>query len=315
MKTYLHNRLQQDFVKYCILCSDDPNTTLLASKLQQTISTEAIEQAFETTFGSLCEQYFSLDLLKKEGEFSNELPEQLNREVAAQLIADYQAKIEAFDKEAFILTQMDRLQLTIEELCWAHGLTPMPEALREGQARLLQTVKDYQALTVTSTDDDELAKREEAARKISWLERLQANNLDDVMDYRAALIHHAENACKAMLNKLIADLYERMAHHEIFDRLVQHFAAQLAQAQQAAATEQTVPEAWTAAYDQLMPIDFFHRHVRTISDKQAFQMALLFAAARNEQWLIEQGYLRNGELMLFTAPHPAWDYLLQQMAE
>lgn len=44
-------------------------------------------------------------------------------------------------------------------------------------------------------------------------------------------------------------------------------------------------------------------------------MALLFAAARNEQWLIEQGYLRNGELMLFTTPHPAWDYLLQQMAE
>ena len=58
MKTYLHNRLQQDFVKYCILCSDDPNTTLLASKLQQTISTEAIEQAFEATFGSLCERLF-----------------------------------------------------------------------------------------------------------------------------------------------------------------------------------------------------------------------------------------------------------------
>lgn len=59
----------------------------------------------------------------------------------------------------------------------------------------------------------------------------------------------------------------------------------------------------------------FNEQLYRVIDKQAFQMALLFAAARNEQWLIEQGYLRNGELMLFTAPHPAWDYLLQQMAE
>ena len=59
-------------------------------------------------------------------------------------------------------------------------------------------------------------------------------------------------------------------------------------------------EEWDKEYNRLVPTDFYYRNVENITAEQAFQMVLLQFFAKNEEWMVENKLLVNGELNVYT---------------
>ena len=54
-------------------------------------------------------------------------------------------------------------------------------------------------------------------------------------------------------------------------------------------------------YNCLVPTDFYYRNVENITAEHAFHMILLQFFAKNEEWMIENELLVNGELQVYTS--------------
>ena len=60
-------------------------------------------------------------------------------------------------------------------------------------------------------------------------------------------------------------------------------------------------EGWDKEYNRLVPTDFYFRNVESITAEQAFHMILLQFFAKNEEWMIENELLVNGELKVYVS--------------
>ena len=57
----------------------------------------------------------------------------------------------------------------------------------------------------------------------------------------------------------------------------------------------------TREYNRLVPTDFYYRNVENITAEHAFHMILHQFFAKNEEWMIENELLVNGELQVYTS--------------
>ena len=58
-------------------------------------------------------------------------------------------------------------------------------------------------------------------------------------------------------------------------------------------------EEWDKEYNRLVPTEFYYRNVENITAEHAFHMILLLFFAKNEEWMIKNELLVNGELNVF----------------
>ena len=58
---------------------------------------------------------------------------------------------------------------------------------------------------------------------------------------------------------------------------------------------------WDKEYNRLVPTDFYYRNVENITAEHAFHMILLQFFAKNEEWMINNGLLVNGELKVYVS--------------
>ena len=95
--------------------------------------------------------------------------------------------------------------------------------------------------------------------------------------------------------------YDRVADNDIFPQLKQNFESLL---QYAYELKASLPEFetnldWDKEYNRLVPTEFYRRNVEDVTSEQAFHMVLLQFFAKNEEWMIENGLLVNGELNVY----------------
>ena len=57
----------------------------------------------------------------------------------------------------------------------------------------------------------------------------------------------------------------------------------------------------TREYNRLVPTDFYYRNVENITAEHAFHMILHQFFAKNEEWMIENELLVNGELKVYVS--------------
>ena len=60
-------------------------------------------------------------------------------------------------------------------------------------------------------------------------------------------------------------------------------------------------EEWDKEYNRLVPTDFYYRNVENITAEHAFHMILLQFFANNEEWMVDNELLVNGELQVYTS--------------
>lgn len=69
----------------------------------------------------------------------------------------------------------------------------------------------------------------------------------------------------------------------------------------ASITDYEANEEWDKEYNRLVPTDFYYRNVENITAEHAFHMVLLQFFAKNEEWMIENELMVNGELKVYVS--------------
>lgn len=105
-----------------------------------------------------------------------------------------------------------------------------------------------------------------------------------------------------MLYAKLKEVYNSsIANHDTFERLQSNFNSLSEYARELKSSIVNVDpnEDWDKEYNHLVPTDFYYRNVENITAEHAFHMVLLQFFARNEDWMIENGLLVNGELKVY----------------
>ena len=133
------------------------------------------------------------------------------------------------------------------------------------------------------------------------LERIQGNNIDDIIEYRSALVEYVRVFCENMLYAKLKEVYGSIANNATFERLQSNFndLSQYAQELKSSIVDCKANEEWDKEYNRLVPTDFYYRNVENITAEHAFHMILLQFFAKNEEWMIENELLVNGELKIY----------------
>lgn len=100
---------------------------------------------------------------------------------------------------------------------------------------------------------------------------------------------------------LYAKLYGCIAIDATIERLHSNFngLSQYAQELMSSNVDCETNEEWDKEYNRLVPTDFYFRNVENITAEHAFHMILLQFFAKNEEWMIENELLVNGELKIY----------------
>ena len=106
-----------------------------------------------------------------------------------------------------------------------------------------------------------------------------------------------------MLYAKLKEVYASIAIDATFERLHSNFNGLLQYAQElkSSIVDCEANEEWDKEYNRLVPTDFYYRNVENITAEHAFHMILLQFFAKNEEWMIENELLVNGELQVYTS--------------
>ena len=150
------------------------------------------------------------------------------------------------------------------------------------------------------------------------LERIQGNNIDDIIEYRSALMDYVRVSCENMLYAKLKEVYGSIANDATFERLQSNFKglSQYAQELKSSIVNCEANDEWDKEYNRLVPTDFYYRNVENITAEHAFHMILLQFFAKNEEWMINNGLLVNGELQVYMSNgHKSAEKLLSRIIE
>ena len=162
--------------------------------------------------------------------------------------------------------------------------------------------RSYGNLYTAPISENDILEKFNKAKKNTLLERIQGNNIDDIIEYRSALMEYVCVSCENMLYAKLKEVYGCIANNDTFERLHSNFngLSQYAQELKSSIVDCESNEEWDKEYNRLVPTDFYYRNVENITAEHAFHMILLQFFAKNEEWMIENGLLVNNELNIFT---------------
>ena len=179
----------------------------------------------------------------------------------------------------------------------------MQEAIKILVERLNDSSRSYGNLYTAPVSENEILEKFNKAKENTLLERIQGNNIDDIIEYRSALMEYVRVSCENMLYAKLKEVYASIAIDATFERLHSNFngLSQYAQELKSSIVDCEANDEWDKEYNRLVPTDFYFRNVEDITAERAFHMILLQFFAKNEEWMIENELLVNGELQVYVS--------------
>ncbi len=300
-KEYLQNRFKRDLLQYSLLQEDSLSAKEIAEKLYGVIDLNWLITQGKQEIESLCNKHFSFEKVFVDGKLSNELPQELGYDLKDRIIAEYKDYLDSRSTAEIANTVIPKIERSVELQTWSNGIVNMREAIKLLVERLNNTSKSYGNLYIAPISENDLLEKFNKAKETTLLERIQGNNKDDIIEYRSALMEYVRVSCENMLYAKLKEVYSSIANHDTFERLQSNFNSLSEYARELKSSIVNVDpnEDWDKEYNHLVPTDFYYRNVENITAEHAFHMVLLQFFARNEEWMIENGLLVNGELKVY----------------
>lgn len=302
-KEYLRNRFKRDFLQYCLLQEDSLPAKEIAEKLYGVIDLNWLIVQGKQEIESLCSKHLSLEKVKVEGKLSNELPQELGYDLKDSIIAEYQNYLDSHSTDEIRTAIISKIERSVELQTWSNGIVNMQEAIKLLVERLKSSSRSYGNLHNDPISENDLLEKFNKAKENTLLERIQGNNIDDIIEYRSALMEYVRVSCENMLYAKLKEVYSSIANDAIFERLHSNFncLSQYAQELKSSIVDCEPNEEWDKDYNRLVPTDFYFRNIENITAEQAFHMILLQFFAKNEEWMIENEFLVDGELKVYVS--------------
>ncbi len=301
-KEYLKNRFKRDFLQYSLLQEDSLPAKEIAEKLYGVIDLNWLIGQGKQEIESLCNKHLSFEKVKVEGKLSNELSQELGYDLKDRITAEYQNYLDSHSTEEITTAIISKIERSVELQIWSNGIVNMQEAIKLLVERVKNSSKSYGNLYTAPISENDILEKFNKAKKNTLLERIQGNNIDDIIEYRSALMEYVRVSCENMLYAKLKEVYASIAIDATFERLHSNFngLSQYAQELKSSIVDCEANEEWDKEYNRLVPTNFYYRNVENITAEHAFHMILLQFFAKNEEWMIENGILKNGELFLFV---------------
>ena len=302
-KEYLKNRFKRDFLQYCLLQEDSLPAKEIAEKLYGVTDLNRLVVQGKQEIESLCSKHLSLEKVKVEGKLSNELPQELGYDLKDSIIAEYQNYLDSHSTDEIRTAIISKIERSVELQTWSNGIVNMQEAIKLLVERLKSSSRSYGNLHNDPISENDLLEKFNKAKENTLLERIQGNNIDDIIEYRSALMEYVRVSCENMLYAKLKEVYSSIANDAIFERLHSNFncLSQYAQELKSSIVDCEPNEEWDKDYNRLVPTDFYFRNIENITAEQAFHMILLQFFAKNEEWMIENEFLVDGELKVYVS--------------
>lgn len=302
-KEYFKQRLRRNFLDFSLIQSDTLSAEVIADNIVNHVNLENLYLKLKTDIDVICENFFSIELLKSEGRITNDMPDSFNLDVKVKALAEFQRILDDIDIKSVIKEQVENAFKAIEVECWHNGVSEISEAIRTMEQKLKDIANDYKQMNeLIEFDEKELEARYNAARRVTMMERMMDNNCDDILMFRTAMMLNTKAHCMEMCNNKMSFIYNEFSNDSSFTDLASYLTQIANRARIFADTMQTLTpnEEWDKEYNQMVPVEFYHRNASLINMEHAFHMVLLSVFARNEAWMLDNGYLAKNELCIFT---------------
>ena len=302
-KEYFKQRLRRNFLDFSLIQSDTLSAPVIADNIVGSVNLEDLYLKLKTDIDIICENFFSIELLKSEGRITNDMPESFNLDVKVKALAEFQKVLDDIDIKSAIKEQVENAFKAIEVECWHNGVSEISEAIRLMGQKLRDIANDYEQMNeLIEFNDKDLEARYDAARRVTMMERMMDNNCDDILMFRTAMMLNTKAHCMEMCNNKMSFIYNEFSKAEAFTELASYLTRIANRARIFADTMQTMTpnEEWDKEYNQMVPVEFYRRNASLINMEHAFHMVLLSVFARNEEWMLANGFLKKNELCIFT---------------
>jgi len=317
-KEYLKNRFKRDFLQYSLLQEDSLSAKEIAEKLYGVIDFNWLISQGKQEIESLCNKYLSFEKVKVDGKLSNELSQELGYDLKDRILTEYQNYLDSHSTDEITNAAISKIERGVELQTWSNGIVNMQEAIKLLVERLGNSSRSYSNLYTAPVSENEILEKFNKAKEKTLLERIQGNNIDDIIEYRSVLMEYVRVSCENMLYAKLKEVYSNIANNATFERLLSNFNCLLEYAQElkSSIVDCEANDEWDKEYHRLVPTDFYYRNVENITAEHAFHMILLQFFAKNEEWMIKNGLLVNGELQVYTSKsHMSTERLLSRIIE
>ena len=300
-KEYLKNRFKRDFLQYSLLQEDSLPAKEIAEKLYGVIDLNWLIDQGKQEIESLCNKHLSFEKVKVDGKLSNELSQELGYDLKERILAEYQNYLDCHSTDEITTAIISKIERSVELQTWSNGIVNMQEAIKLLVERVKNSSRSYGNLYTAPISENDLLEKFNKAKENTLLERIQGNNIDDIIEYRSALVEYVRVSCENMLYAKLKEVYGCIANYATFERLHSNFngLSQFAQELKSSIVDCESNEEWDKEYNRLVPTNFYHRNVENITAEHAFHMILLQFFAKNEEWMIENELLVNGDLKIY----------------
>ena len=316
-KEYLKNRFKRDFLLYSLLQEGSLSAKEIAEKLYAAIDLNWLISQGKQEIESLCNKHLSFEKVKVDGKLSNELSQELSYDLKDKILAEYKGYLDSHSTDEITNNIISKIERSVELQTWSNGIVNMQEAIKLFVKRLNNSSQSYRNIYTVPISENDILEKFNKAKENTLLERIQGNNINDIIEYRSALIEYVRVSCENILYVKLQEIYSDIAHCTAFEQLADNFGRLLGFADdlKASIVEYEANEKWNKEYYHFIPTDFYNRNVENITAEHAFHMILLQFFAKNEEWMIENGLLENGELRVYTKGHMLAESLLSKIIE
>ena len=300
-KEYLKNRFKRDFLQYSLLQEDSLSAIEIAEKLYGVIDINWLISQGKQEIESICNEHLSFEKVKVDGKLSNELSQELGYDLKDRILGEYKDYLDSHPTDEIINATISKIERSVEFQTWSNGIVNMQEAIKLLVERLNNSSRSYGNLYTAPISENDILEKFNKAKENTLLERIQGNNIDDIIEYRSELVEYVRVSCENMLYAKLKEVYASIAIDATFERLHSNFnvLSQYAQELKSSIVDCEANDEWDNEYNRLVPTDFYYRNVENITAEHAFHIMLLQFFAKNEEWMIDNGVLVNGELFLF----------------
>ena len=313
-KEYLKNRFKRDFLQYSLLQEDSLSAKEIAEKLYGVIDFNWLINQGKQEIESLCNKHLSFEKVKVDGKLSNELSQELGYDLKDRILGEYKDYLDSLPIDEIINATISKIERSVELQTWSNGIVNMQEAIKLLVERLNNSSRSYGNLYTAPISETEILEMFNKAKENTLLVRIQGNNINDIIEYRSALMEYVRVSCENMLYAKLKE-YSNITNNATFDQLLSKFNCLLEYAQElkSSIADCKANDEWDKEYNRLVPTDFYYRNVENITAEQAFQMVLLQFFAKNEEWMIENELLVNGELNIYRKGFGGIEKLLTKL--
>lgn len=212
-KEYLKNRFKRDFLQYSLLQEDSLSAKEIAEKLYGVIDFNWLINQGKQEIESLCNKHLSFEKVKVDGKLSNELSQELGYDLKDRILTEYQNYLDSHSTDEITNTVISKVERSVELQTWSNGIVNMQEAIKLLVERLNNSSRSYGNLYTAPISENEILEKFNKAKENTLLERIQGNNIDDIIEYRSALMEYVRVSCENMLYAKLKEVYSNIANN------------------------------------------------------------------------------------------------------